>query len=199
MDFNAVIQSRRSIRSFSPDPVPDEYIQQILESARLAPSGSNIQPWRFVVIKSPEARSQLAEYTLAFVAQAPVVIVCCTDLRAAEAQNRRIVELKRAGAFEGVSDQISKAKYPSALMDEAGLKSYMNLNTAIAVEHMILTATALGLGSCWVMMFQRKELAQWLELPDNLYPLCLLPIGYPAQDPAPRPRKALEELIIKEL
>src|SRR3972149_101845 len=77
------IERRRSIRKFKPDPIPDEFIDQILEAGRLAPSASNRQPWRFQVIKDPELRRKLAEEaTLGqqHVATAPVVIVCGSEL-----------------------------------------------------------------------------------------------------------------------
>ena len=84
MDIREAIQKRRSIRRFKPDPVSDDLIQQILESARLAPSGSNTQPWRFIVIKDAETRQKLqtASYNQRHVGQAPVIIACCADIKA---------------------------------------------------------------------------------------------------------------------
>jgi nitroreductase len=200
MELKSIIESRRSIRKFLPDPIPDEYVNEILDAARQAPSGGNIQPWRFVIIKSPEAREKLKDFTLGFVASAPVIIVCCSDLNANRSYRERYKELRQAGAFEGVvfdAPQSSSEKVPS--MNEDQIKGYLNLNTAIAVEHMILRATDLGLGSCWVMMFNRQQLASWLQLDNNLYPVCLLPIGFADQKPHSRPRKNLEEIIVKEV
>jgi nitroreductase len=62
---------------------------------------------------------------------------------------------------------------------------------------MALMATALGLGSCWVRLFNQKELHRALDLPENLIPVVLLPVGYPAQDPPPRPRLKREEIVFK--
>jgi len=200
MELKEVIETRRSIRKFKTDPIPDAYIQEVLEAARLAPSGGNIQPWRFVVIKSPEARAQLSDLTLDFVVRAPVVIACCTDMSALKAQVDRYKELRESGAFEGVSMNLSRALPKSSQeMGEEQLRGYLHQNTAIAVEHIILRAVELGLGSCWVMMFDRAELAARLELPENIRPFCLVPIGYPDQQPQPRPRKDLAEIIIKEI
>ncbi len=198
MELKSVIESRRSIRKFLPDSIPDEYINEILDAARLAPSGGNIQPWRFVVIKSPEAREKLKDFTLGFVANAPVIIVCCSDLTADQLKRERLKELTLAGAFEGVVfDAPKSSSQKSGKMNEDQVRGYINQNTAIAVEHMILRATDLGLGSCWVMMFNRKELARWLQLDNNLYPFCLLPVGFADQKPLPRPRKNLDEIIVK--
>ena len=76
------IRERRSIRRFKSDPVPDEMIHQMLEAARLAPSGTNRQPWRFIVVTDAAEKAKLREMCMgqAFVEQAPVVIVCCADL-----------------------------------------------------------------------------------------------------------------------
>ncbi|MCG6537539.1 MAG: nitroreductase family protein, partial [Syntrophales bacterium LBB04] len=73
------IEKRRSIRKFKPDPIPEEHIMALLDSARLAPSGSNSQPWRFKVVRDRETRLQLAQasYKQSFIAEASIVFVCC--------------------------------------------------------------------------------------------------------------------------
>jgi nitroreductase len=77
LEFMEVIKRRRSIRKYKQDPVPDEIITQILEAARLAPSGSNRQPWHFIVVKDPETKKKLGLHSWA--AEAPVVLVGCID------------------------------------------------------------------------------------------------------------------------
>ena len=80
MELLEVIQNRRSIRKFKPDEVPEEYIHQLIEAGRLAPSGTNLQPARYIVIKSEEARTKLKDCTpLPFVSAAPAIIACCVD------------------------------------------------------------------------------------------------------------------------
>ena len=76
------IQQRRSIRKFRDEPVPTEMINELLEAARLAPSASNRQPWRFIVVTDPKERARLRQicWDQAFIEQAPVVFVCCADL-----------------------------------------------------------------------------------------------------------------------
>ncbi|MEN6462571.1 MAG: nitroreductase family protein [Syntrophomonas sp.] len=197
MELKTTIEQRRSIRKFRPEPVPEHWVVEVLEAARLAPSGGNIQPWKYVVIESPEARQKLSQFTLGFVAAAPVVIVCCTDLNAYAEQSKRYKELKESGAFKELAPSSKTASYKAREMDRQQLLSYLNLNTTIAVEHLILRATDLGLGSCWVMMFKRKELAAWLELEEYIYPLCLVPLGFSAESPPQRPRKTLEEIVYK--
>ncbi|MEM2129248.1 MAG: nitroreductase family protein, partial [Candidatus Bathyarchaeia archaeon] len=76
-DFIEVVKTRRSIRRYKPDPVPDEILNEIMEAARLAPSAGHRQPWHFIVVKDPEKKKQLGISSWA--AEAPIVIVGCGD------------------------------------------------------------------------------------------------------------------------
>ena len=77
------IEQRRSIRKYKPDPIPDGYITELLHSARLAPSGCNAQPWRFKIVREPDVKAKLAQaaHNQSFIAEAPVVMVCCADIQ----------------------------------------------------------------------------------------------------------------------
>lgn len=205
MDVRDAIQARRSIRKFKSDEVPDAVIRELLEAARLAPTGSNLQANRFVVIKSAFERMKLKECTpLPFVAHAPVVIACCIDREALGHAGLRYRELMEAQAFAGTplaEDNTlleSAAKRRSALGPDA-VRAYLGLNLAIAVEHIVLRAVELGLGSCWVMMFDGEKTKRLLGLEERYDVIALLPVGYPDQSPGPRPRLPLEEIILKEI
>lgn len=205
MDVRDAIQARRSIRKFKSDEVPDTEIRELLEAARLAPTGSNLQANRFVVIKSAFERMKLKECTpLPFVAHAPVVIACCIDREALGHAGVRYAELMEAQAFAGTplaEDKTlleSLAKKRSALGPDA-VKAYLGLNLAIAVEHIVLRAVELGLGSCWVMMFDGEKTKRLLGLEERYDVIALLPVGYPDQSPGPRPRVPLEEILLKEI
>ncbi|KJS15990.1 MAG: oxidoreductase [Peptococcaceae bacterium BRH_c4b] len=200
MELKEAIFSRRSIRKFKPDPVPGEHIYEMLEAARLAPSGSNLQPFRFVVIRSEKAREQLASATLKFVTEAPVVIACCTDLTAMDGRKERMKELAESGAFTGATmGKVNPADYADRWKDSNAIPAYLNLNTAIAIEHLILRATDLGLGTCWVMLFKQKEIKDLLDLGEQYAVVALIPVGYPDQDPGPRPRLPMEQILLKEI
>jgi nitroreductase len=205
MELLKAIQSRRSIRKFKSNEVPDHTIKELLDAARLAPSGSNLQATRFVVIKSPVERMKLKECTpLPFVAHAPVIIACCIDKEAMGNTQVRYRELMEAQAFVGtpLADDptlMEAAAKRRSSMDQATIKAYLTLNAAIAIEHIVLRAVDLGLGSCWIMMFDSAKTKSMLELGDRYEVIALLPIGYPDQSPAARPRLPLEELILKEV
>jgi len=168
MDFWQVIESRRSIRRFDPAAdVPPERVERLLSAAILAENAGNRQPWHFYVVRDPELRQGLvaAAHGQGFISQAPVAIVVCADAE------------QSAGRY-----------------GQRGRELYCLQDTAAAVDHILLAAVALGLGSCWVGAFDEGEAARVLDLPDHHRPVAILPIGKPAEAPARRPRQALKEV-----
>lgn len=170
MDLFEIIEKRRSIRSYKSDPVPDEDLKKILEAARLAPSGGNRQPWRFVVVRDPKRKEELAKASRnqMFIAEADVVVVTLSNptIYSSPGTKRRIPYLQ---------------------------------DPMIAVEHMVLAATALGYGTCWIGAFDEDEVKRILNVPEELAVIALLPIGVPNENPPPKPRKPFEEIFFKEV
>ncbi|AET66083.1 nitroreductase [Desulfosporosinus orientis DSM 765] len=202
MELLEAMKARRSIRKFKPEPIPESHITQLIESARLAPSGSNLQPTRFVVIKSENARTQLSEATpLPFVSQAPVILACCVDTESLSGLGNRTRELMEAGAFKDTPlETIDTESYVKrSPMDKATAEAYLRLNAAIAIDHITLRAVDLGLGTCWVMMFDQEKVKQILGLGENYNVVALLPLGYPDQSPNPRPRIDINQILLKEV
>jgi nitroreductase len=203
------IRQRRSIRRFRDDPVPREMIDEILEAARLAPSGSNRQPWRFIVVTDPTERAKLSKicWEQAFIEQAPVVFICCADLIAYSKPSR----LKRAQEFvdtkvtETLSGKFADPEFRKTLMnmpdtDLQLFRAAAVANTYIAIEHMVLTATALGLGSCWVAAIGGEgEINAMFNLPNTMVVAAVLPVGYPDSVPPPRPRISISEILLRPL
>jgi nitroreductase len=181
-------------------------IQQMLEAARLAPSGSNRQPWRFMVITDVDKKAELRRICLnqAFIEQAPVVIVCCADLTAYSKASRekRNQEYKEFGVIETLSGRFADPDFRTAQLaaPDPDLETMLPMaiaNTYIAVEHIVLTATALGLGTCWTGAIGTKgEVEACLDLPASTRAVVLLPVGYPAKVPSARPRLSLEEILL---
>lgn len=203
MDVKEAIQKRRSIRRFTPDPVSDALIVQLLESARLAPSGSNTQPWRFIVIKDAETRKklQLASYHQRHVGQAPVIIACCADIKAFGEFPERIDELIDAGALPAKTREVFVPSLKKGGIS-ADMKWHLLIaatgNADIAIEHIVLHAVELGLGTCWVRWFDDNRVKEILEIPDHVEIIALLPLGYPAEEPPQRPRFTLEKIVSYE-
>ncbi len=151
MDLWDAIEKRRSVRRFGPGEVSAKTIKTILEAAVRAPSAGNRQPWHFIVVRDSELKQALAIAARgqAFLAEAPVVIVICADPE------------RSASRF-----------------GERGKQLYCLQDTAAATEHILLAATALGLGTCWVGAFDEQEAAHALSLPDHLRPVAMVPIGH---------------------
>ncbi|PKN76624.1 MAG: oxidoreductase [Deltaproteobacteria bacterium HGW-Deltaproteobacteria-10] len=199
MELSEVIASRRSIRKFRPEAISSDIVRLLLDAARLAPSGSNLQPSRFIVVQSPAAKEALGRFTpYKFIVKAAVVFVCCADLTAMTTRESRIGELFQAGVFEGVDMDITDASTSTAMSPEA-VKAYLNMNVAIAVEHIVLKAVDLGLGSCWLGRFDRDKVKEFLELDESIYPVVLLPVGYSDQSPKARPRFPLDKYLLKTI
>ncbi len=198
MEFMDVIRSRRSIRKYTQDPVPPEYIREILEAARLAPSGTNRQPWRFKVLRGDETEIVTTACPQKFVTEAPVLLVCCIDRRAfmKDSLDRRLGELVEGNVFKQTEvNALYKFKIP-VKEEEVRLSHSAFIDLAIAVEHMVLAAQNLGLGSCWVRLMDPNNVHKALGLPPHLVVGALLPLGFPAEEPGERPRLSLEEITI---
>lgn len=175
-----LIAQRRSIRKYHPDkPVEPEKLEAILESARLAPSGSNTQPWHFIVVKSEAQRRRIAEVTHQqdWMNQAPIHIVCVGDIRSRIDADTPISLDETTPIFE--------------------LKQVIR-DTSIAIEHMVLTAESLGLGTCWASWFMQKDIRPVLNIPEDKFVVTVLTLGYPAETPKARPRKALSAMYHEE-
>lgn len=170
------IEDRRSIRKYMNKPVEDEKLLQVLESARLAPSGSNTQPWQIIVVREQENREKVAKasYNQKWMVSAPVHLVCVADIKA------RLPK--------------SKDLYIDEYNKEFEVKQMIR-DTSIAIEHMALTATDLGLGTCWIAWFEQKDFRPVLNIPEDKYVVAVLTLGYPDEAPNPRPRKSLEEIV----
>lgn len=167
MDFFDLIKTRCSMRVFTPEPLEEEKLQRILESINLAPSAGNLQAYEVYLVIRSEDRAALmrAAWDQAFVAQAPVVLVFCTN--------------------PGRS-----AKYGAR-----GAELYCLQDATIACTYAMLAAQALGLGSVWVGAFDDDAVWRVIGSPQGQRPVAMLPIGYPGCEPRYRSRRALTDLI----
>ncbi len=170
MEFWEVLQNRRSIRQFDTERnVSSEDVERLLEAAILAPTAGDRQPWHFVVVRDLKTKEAVSRTALrqGFIATAPVMIVVCG-------------EPERSGARRG--------------HEMAELHTVQD--TSAAIEHILLAATDMGLGSCWVSALREGELRQILMLSEAFQPLAIIPIGYVGQRPGPRqPRRPLSDVV----
>jgi nitroreductase len=175
------IKRRRSIRKYIDKAVEDEKIIKLLESARLAPSGSNTQPWHFVVVKSESTKQKLAEvsHNQQWMISAPVFIVCVADISSRLAAGDEYISLNEESPQEELKQIIR--------------------DTAISIGHILLEADNLELGTCWVAWFIQEEIRPILNIPSDKYVVGILTVGYANEIPKARPRKKLEEIVHYEI
>jgi nitroreductase len=197
--FIELLKSRRSIRAYKPDPIPDEYIRKIIEAARWAPSGGNSQPWEFIVIKKKELKDRIADLFIkslgllreaeltrekemripALVGEmmgpgfknAPVLILLCGDPRVNEA-------------------------FPLVVFKKYGHEVFIS-NLASAFLCMQLAAKTLGLGSQWVSAagnFMEDDLKELLNIPTGVKIYDMMAVGYPAYQLGPRSPRKIDEM-----
>ena len=170
------IKNRRSIRKFLDKPLEEEKLTTILEAARLAPSGNNAQPWHFIVVKDEKAKQVLAK-----------------------AVNEQVWIASAAAVIVAVADSSKRGEdSPGTFVDEESpsmdLKRGIR-DTTIAVSHILLEVDNQGLGACFCGGFTQKSVRPVLGVPEDKFVVAVIPIGYPAEKPAPRPRKAMDEIV----
>lgn len=164
MEFLDLIKSRYSVRAYKNEPVENEKLEIILESARLAPTAVNYQPFKLIIIHTKGREDELKRvYQAEWFSEAPLVICICY-----------------------VPD--------SAWVRRDG-KNFADIDATIVMDHIILAATSLGLGTCWIGAFDPQAAREILKLPDGVEPLVFTPIGYPADEMGEKKRKELSEIV----
>jgi nitroreductase len=207
MEVSEAIQKRVSIRRWKPVPVAKEKIVKVLEAGRRAPSWGNTQPWRFIVIQDKVKIEELAKAAggQPQVSSAPVVIVCCGFMEAFSRKMHResLKQLIEAGVMDWPdevlddvvlgSDQFAPYRLGEQVMTIKAGEQIM-----ISIAFMTLEAVNQGLGCCWVGAISPKDAHQVMNLPNNIFVHDFFLLGYPNEDPKPRPRKEFNKIIFWE-
>lgn len=181
MNFIELVQKRYSCRKFREKPVEREKVLKCIESARLAPSACNSQPWKFVVIDEPELKNKIARAATSgiygiinkFLPTAPCIILVLAE---------REKFIAQAGAYVMKTD-------------------YYLIDIGIACEHLVLQATELGLSTCYIGYFNEKEIRKILNIPKKYKIVLLIAIGYADEKEEekklknPKNRKKIEEIL----
>lgn len=204
MNLTQVIQQRRSVRKFKDLPVPESMIRTMIDAAIYAPSASNRQPWRFIIVKDPTVRLSLAgcvqeavdattwdilsgyedeyrSYSRSFshFAQAPVLIIAL--VRAAPT----LAVLLRSNTPS--QERLSAMEVNGAI-----------ISVAMAVQNLLLSATDQGLGTCVMTgpLMAAESFARVLAVPEGWTILCMVCVGYSDESPLPIPKKTVEQVVI---
>jgi len=175
MNVKEAIEKRRSIRKYKSKEISEELLNEILEAARLAPSGNNAQPWKFKVIRDEETKDKLKQngiFKQDFVYSSPVIIVCCAD-----------------------PDAYPQGKFEPGFDDSNEFRASRDLS--LACQNLVLRATDLGLGTCYVGWMNKDKIKEVLDLPKTYIIPYIITIGYADEKPSVSSRKAKKDIILK--
>ncbi|MBR6533840.1 MAG: nitroreductase family protein [Clostridia bacterium] len=189
MEIKDLINERRTIRKFSQNPLTNEQLVSYIDAARIAPSAANLQPLKYAVVTDKQMNDKVFE------------------------------TLKWAGYLKGEYTPKENERPTGYIVvcGDSDIKSGgYDMDVGAAVENIILTALADGVGSCWLGSVERPRLKRLLKLPDNLEISCVIALGYPAEEPKQVamidgdikyylenetlcvPKRSLDEIIIKK-
>ncbi len=167
MEFYRVVNTRRSIRTYESDPIPEDSMRRVMEAARISPSGKNRQFWKFYIVENSEKKKALAKEcgNQMWIGEAPAVIVAV-----------------------GYDVPYNRGGY-------MGDMTFM-MDVTIAFTHLILAARAEGLGTCWIGDFSNDGVKKVLKLPEDENVVAVTPMGYPDKERFSEntTRKPIEEI-----
>lgn len=177
MRFDQIVENRRSTRSFDSRPIEKKDLLAIVEAARLAPSACNSQTWRFIAVTDRETLQRICREAMRpvipnrWLEQAPLIVVGCSQLD--------IIANRIGTRVTGIE--------------------YYQIDLGIAMEHMVLKATELGLGTCWIGWFKEDKIKEILEIPDRIKVSVMLAVGFSKEQKLKkRGRKPLRKILFSE-
>jgi nitroreductase len=165
VEYSELIAARYSVRAYRPDPVEDKKLEAVLEAARLAPTAANRQPFQLVVMHTAGREQEIGK-----IYRRPWFV-----------QAPLVIAVCAISSLAWVRES---DRFNARLID-----------AAIVADHLILAAANQGLGTCWVAAFNVEAARGVLGLPDEAEPVIFTPLGYPADQPGPKIRKPLSELV----
>ena len=167
MTFAELVKARQSVRNYQGTPVEPEKLQMLIEAVRLAPSASNSQPWKLIIVDEPELRTRVARATFSrtisfnkFAPDAPVIAV---------------LTVERPRVITQIGGWIKRREFPL-------------IDIGIAAEHFCLQATELGLGTCMLGWFNERAIKALLAIPRTTRVGLLITVGYPGPGHLLRPK-----------
>lgn len=163
MNFDEVLQTRRSIRKYLTIPVEKDKWTAILEAGTFAPSSGNLQVWKVVIVQDPDDRAKLANicHEQAWMIDAPIHFIVCADSNIA-----------------------------SQYYGKRGEMLYATQDCAAFMQNILLKSTDLGLASCWIGSFDEERLKVFFGIPDHIRPQAVITIGY-GDEVVPKPAKSI--------
>jgi coenzyme F420-0:L-glutamate ligase / coenzyme F420-1:gamma-L-glutamate ligase len=188
--FNDFLRSRRSIRTFTNQPIADEVLREILETATYAPSAHGMQPWRFVIVEGPGARKALGA-ALTGRMQSDMAAENASETEIRQRVERSLSRIQSAPKIILLCQDEKAVRIPSLQEAQMGMQSL-----AMAGLQLMLSAHAHGIGSVWVCwpLYAPDETQNALDLPDSWRPQGIILLGYPAKSPPGKNLNSIEEV-----
>lgn len=171
MEFNNVLHTRRSVKNFESRDIPETKLENILNAARVAPTWGNKQCWKLVIVSDKSVKHSISE------------AIGNDNSAKSGVQEAPIIVVLCADPSE------------SSTVDG---KDYYLVDSAIAMEHLVLAASNEGLGTCWVGQFDEKRIKDILKIPDQYKVVALTPVGLPKGSPDTESKRTLEETVYKD-
>ncbi len=165
MECSEMVAARYSVRAYSSDPVEDVKLQAVLDAARLAPTAANRQPFQLIVLHTAGRKEEIGKIY----------------------HRPWFIQAPLVIAVCAISSQ--------AWVRESDRFNARLIDAAIVADHLILAGANLGLGTCWIAAFNVEAARSVLQLPEEVEPVIFTPLGYPADQPGPKLRKHLDELV----
>jgi len=210
-DILDVIKSRKSIRRYKPDPVPDELIDKILEAARWAATGENYQPWRFIVIRDPETKNKIGDLARLGSGSRMTTWYCLGEMQERFTKIEDPVKRDEVLRFMYSGEVSEFAKQAPLVIAVIGTLMEGSVDVpydlSATAENILLEAHSLGLGACWVhgpvaSTRDAKKFKNILNIPTGMGEykvIAYIAIGWPKEDRKhPRPKLPLEDLVYWE-
>lgn len=185
MGLKESIEQRRAARAFRQDPIPDTILGEILRLGVRSPSGYNLQPWRFVVVREQENKEKLkaCAFNQRQVGEAPVVLICCGDRRVGQSDYIESViqmGMETGGVNEQFAD-VMRQQIPALFEYHPcfeNVEAWTNRHTMLAVAHIMIVAKSYGVDSCPMEGFVSAQVKEAFQIPEEVDVCCLLPMGY---------------------
>lgn len=182
------IEQRRAARSFRSDPIPEVILEVIFRLGIRAPSGYNLQPWRFIVVREQDNKEKLkaCAFNQRQVSEAPVVLICCGDRTVNQPDYiESVINLaENEGAMNDAYAGYMRQAIPQLFENHPcfeHVEAWTNRHTMLAVAHLMIVAKSYGVDSCPMEGFVAAQVKEAFQIPENVDVCCLLALGYAAE------------------
>lgn len=185
LNLKDAMEQRRAVRAFRPDSIPEVILKEILRLGVRAPSGYNLQPWRFIVLREQESKEKLKAraFDQRQIAEAPIVLICCGDRRAGQSENvESVIQMGRdLGAINDANADYMRQAIPQLFEFHPcyeNIEAWTNRHTMLAVAQLMIAAKSFGVDSCPMEGFIATQVKEAFNIPAEVDVCCLLCLGY---------------------